>query len=126
VANARASFARRCGNRWLAIGDARIAPDPLSGRGIIWAIDDAASAMELLTRMQERDLPEEMRARTLLDVEAHLFERSRVDLSEQRFKDDVYWSTSQGLKSVANNLRNFLHFAGFIESRGLDICWLEC
>ena len=90
------------GNRWLAIGDARIAPDPLSGQGIIWPIDDAASAMEFLTRMQERDLAEEMRARTLLDVEAHLFERSRVDLSEQRFKDDVYWSTSQGLKMIAN------------------------
>jgi flavin-dependent dehydrogenase len=93
VANARASFARSgAGDHWLAIGDARIAPDPLSGQGIIWAIDDAASAMELLTRMHWRDLAEEMRARTLRDVEAYLAERSRVYLSEQRFTDDAYWS----------------------------------
>ena len=93
VANARASFALSgAGNSWLAIGDARIAPDPLSGQGIIWAIDDAASAMELLTRMDWRDLVQEMRARTLREVEAYLFERSRVYLSEQRFKGDVYWS----------------------------------
>jgi 2-polyprenyl-6-methoxyphenol hydroxylase-like FAD-dependent oxidoreductase len=92
VANARASFARSAaGDHWLAIGDARIAPDPLSGQGILWAIDDAASAMELLTRMHWRDLAEEMRARTLREVEAYLFERSRVYLSEQRFKDDAYW-----------------------------------
>jgi flavin-dependent dehydrogenase len=93
VANARASFARSgAGDHWLAIGDARIAPDPLSGQGIIWAIDDAASAMELLTRMHWRDLAQEMRARTLREVEAYLLERSRVYLSEQRFKDDAYWS----------------------------------
>jgi len=102
VANARASFARSgAGDHWLAIGDARIAPDPLSGQGIIWAIDDAASAMELLTRMHWRDLAEEMRARTLRDVEAYLAERSRVYSSEQRFKDDVYWSTSQSLAHTA-------------------------
>jgi 2-polyprenyl-6-methoxyphenol hydroxylase-like FAD-dependent oxidoreductase len=101
VANARASFARSgAGDRWLAIGDARIAPDPLSGQGIIWAIDDAASAMELLTRMHGRGLAEEMRARTLRDVEAYLCERSRVYLSEQRFKDEVYWSMSRGSYSL--------------------------
>src|SRR5262249_30202853 len=93
VANARASFARSgAGDHWLAIGDARIAPDPLSGQGIIWAIDDAASTMELLTRMEWRALAQEMRARTLREVEAYLFERSRVYLSEQRFKNDAYWS----------------------------------
>jgi flavin-dependent dehydrogenase len=93
VANARASFALwGAGDSWLAIGDARIAPDPLSGQGIIWAIDDAVSAMELLTRMHWRDLAQEMRARTLRDVEAYLLERSRVYLSEQRFTGDAYWS----------------------------------
>jgi hypothetical protein len=47
--------------------------------------------------MHWRDLAEEMRARTLRDVEAYLAERSRVYLSEQRFKHDVYWSASRGL-----------------------------
>ena len=93
VANARASFALSgAGDSWLAVGDARIAPDPLSGQGIIWAIDDAASAMELLTRMEWRDLARDMPARTLREVQAYLFERSRVYSSEQRFKGDVYWN----------------------------------
>ena len=93
VVNARASFARSgAGERWLAIGDARIAPDPLSGQGIIWAIDDAVSVIELLTRMEWHDLAHEMGARTVRDVEAYRVERSRVYSSEQRFKDDAYWS----------------------------------
>jgi flavin-dependent dehydrogenase len=98
VANARASFARSgAGDSWLAIGDARIAPDPLSGQGIIWAIDDAASTAELLTRMEWRDLAEHIRVRTARDIKAYRVERSRVYSSEQRFKDDVYWSTSRSL-----------------------------
>src|SRR5262245_51956420 len=106
VANARASFARSgAGDHWLAIGDARIAPDPLSGQGIIWAIDDAASAMELLTRMHWRDLAQEMRARTLREVEAYLLERSRVYRSEQRFKGDAYWSAVSRSSALGRSRR---------------------
>lgn len=95
VVDARASYARAgAGERWLAIGDARIAPDPLSGQGILWAFDDAISVMDLLRRMEWRDLAREMDARTLRDVDAYRVERSRVYSSEQRFKDDVYWTAS--------------------------------
>jgi flavin-dependent dehydrogenase len=93
VANARASFALSgAGDSWLAVGDARIAPDPLSGQGILWAIDDAIAVMELLTRMEWRDLIQHMRARTANEVNAYCLERSCVYLSEQRFKNDAYWS----------------------------------
>jgi flavin-dependent dehydrogenase len=107
VANARASFARSgAGDHWLAIGDARIAPDPLSGQGIIWAIDDAASTMELLTCMEWHDLAQNMRARTAREVQAYQFARSRIYLSEQRFKDDAYWNTSHhNLEIERNGLR---------------------
>jgi flavin-dependent dehydrogenase len=95
VVNARASYARAgTGERWLAIGDARIAPDPLSGQGIIWAFDDAITVMDLLRHMEWRDLAREMDARTLREVGAYRVERSRVYSSEQRFKDDVYWTGS--------------------------------
>jgi flavin-dependent dehydrogenase len=95
VVNARASFAQPgAGKRWLAIGDARIAPDPLSGQGILWAFDDAISVMDLLRRMEWRDLAREMSARTLRDVAAYRVERSRVYSSEQRFKHDAFWSGS--------------------------------
>jgi flavin-dependent dehydrogenase len=96
VTNARASFARSgAGERWLAIGDARIAPDPLSGQGIIWAFDDAISVMELLARMEWHDLAREMGARTVRDVNVYRVERSRVYSHEQRFKNDAYWTRSQ-------------------------------
>jgi flavin-dependent dehydrogenase len=102
VVNARACYARAgAGERWLAIGDARIAPDPLSGQGIIWAFDDAISVMNLLRRMEWRDLAREMGARTLRDVDAYRVERSRVYSSEQRFKDDVYWTGSGPALPVA-------------------------
>src|SRR5262249_53381030 len=45
VYDARSSHARPpAGKDWLAIGDARLAPDPLSGQGILWAIEDAICA----------------------------------------------------------------------------------
>jgi flavin-dependent dehydrogenase len=104
VANSRASFARSgAGDRWLAIGDARIAPDPLSGQGIIWAIDDAASAMDRLQRMRWSDLAQDLRARTEREVEAYLFERSRVYMSEQRFKNDAYWSAVSRASALNRN-----------------------
>ena len=107
VVNARASFARAAaGERWLAIGDARIAPDPLSGQGILWAFDDAISVMHLLRRMEWRDLAREMRARTLRDVDAYRVERSAVYSSEQRFKEDVYWMGSGPALAVAPLRKN--------------------
>ena len=97
VANARASFARSGGGDcWLAVGDARIAPDPLSGQGIIWAIDDASSTMELLASREWRGLAQKMQARTEREVEAYLLERSRVYSREQRFRDDPYWGSVSG------------------------------
>ena len=97
MAEARASFARSGGGDcWIAVGDARVAPDPLSGQGIIWAIDDASLAMELLANREQRGLGQAMQARTERDVEAYLLERSHVYSREQQFKDDPYWATVSG------------------------------
>jgi len=51
--------------------------------------------------MEWRDLAREMRARTLRDVEAYRVERSAVYSSEQRFKEDVYWTGSAPALPVA-------------------------
>ena len=97
VADARASFARSgSGACWIAVGDARVAPDPLSGQGIIWAIDDASLAMEVLASRERRGLAQTMQARTERDVGAYLVERSHVYSHEQRFKGDPYWDTVSG------------------------------
>ena len=105
VADARASFARSGGGDcWIAVGDARIAPDPLSGQGIIWAIDDASLAMEHLASRERRGLAQPMQARTERDVGAYLLERSHVYAQEQRFKDDPYWA-SMAQQRLAKNGR---------------------
>jgi flavin-dependent dehydrogenase len=95
VANARASFARRgSGDRWLAIGDARIAPDPLSGQGILWAIEDAILTMDCLSSMQWPDLAQYMRAKTIDELETYLNDRTRVYSSERRFRGDAFWNAA--------------------------------
>ena len=97
VRNARGSYARTgAGENWLAIGDARIAPDPLSGQGILWAIDDGASAIELMSSVGRREFAEEMRAQTAREVDAYILESSRVYSSERRFKDDPFWRAVSG------------------------------
>jgi flavin-dependent dehydrogenase len=94
VTNARACVARSgVGDHWLAIGDARIAPDPLSGQGLIWAIDDAIMAMDLFTRLTWQGLAERMRARTLGDLKTYLEQRSRIYAVERRFGRDAYWAS---------------------------------
>jgi flavin-dependent dehydrogenase len=94
VINARACVARSAaGDNWLAIGDARIAPDPLSGQGVAWAIDDAAMAMGLLARLTWEELAETMRAFTLRNLQTYLDHRLRVYSIERRFAWDTYWAT---------------------------------
>ena len=97
VMDARGSYAKSGGGeRWLAVGDARIAPDPLCGQGIIWAIDDAVSVVELLGRSGWHALAEEMRARTKREVERYLVDRSYVYSSEKRFGSAPFWRSAPG------------------------------
>ncbi len=98
VTNARACVARPgVGDHWLAIGDARIAPDPLSGQGLVWAIDHAVTAMDLLTRLTWQELAERMRAHMLRDLHTYLAQRSRVYAIERRFGRDAYWASVRDL-----------------------------
>jgi menaquinone-9 beta-reductase len=94
VMDARASVARRsAGDHWLAIGDARIALDPLTGRGLLWAIDDAATAARLLTTVSWQEFAERVQAQTSRELQGYLDQRSRVYAAEQRFGHDTYWSS---------------------------------
>jgi flavin-dependent dehydrogenase len=93
VHDARASYARTsAGKDWLAIGDARLAPDPLSGQGIIWAVEDALFANQLLGAGSQVDLAEALAARTSIDVADYQAERQRIYAMERRFPNDAYWS----------------------------------
>ena len=94
VRNARASFAEIGGGpNWFAIGDARIALDPLSGQGILWALDDAVASIDRLPGTSVRDPSVDMQTQTLRDVDAYLRQRSAVYSHEQRFGDDRFWES---------------------------------
>jgi 2-polyprenyl-6-methoxyphenol hydroxylase-like FAD-dependent oxidoreductase len=95
VIDARASYA--CaggGENWLAIGDARIAPDPLAGQGILWAIDDAETVMELLKRSGWHEVTNQMQAKTRREVETYRVDRLQAYSRERRFESDDYWKTA--------------------------------
>jgi flavin-dependent dehydrogenase len=96
VIDARASYASAGGGGgWLAIGDARIAPDPLSGQGIYWAIDDAETVMALFHRHGWPEAVNQMQARTRREVEVYRVDRLRAYSSEQRFRADEYWQAKR-------------------------------
>lgn len=93
VCDARGSYASRGGGEnWLAIGDARIAPDPLSGQGIHWAIDDACSVMDLAKGLGWREVADRLRARTAREVEQYRADRMLTYSRERRFQSESYWA----------------------------------
>lgn len=98
VIDARAANASAAGGEnWLAIGDARIAPDPLAGQGLHWAMDDAIGVIELLKRLTWREVVRQMQARTERDIECYQIDRQRAYSMERRFESDAYWQIAQSL-----------------------------
>ena len=90
VCDARASFAKvPAGSNWLAIGDARLAPDPLAGQGTVWAIEDAIFAAQAI--LDGRDLTSLWIQRTRVDVADYLLACAAVYAQERRFEGDPYW-----------------------------------
>ena len=90
IYDARSSYLRTsAGPNWFALGDARLAPDPLSGQGIIWAVEDAIFAAELLK--DGADLARVIAQHTQTEVADYLAVRDRVYGMERRFPDDPYW-----------------------------------
>jgi flavin-dependent dehydrogenase len=93
VCDARGSYALRGGGEnWLAIGDARIAPDPLSGQGSHWAIDDACTAIEFAKNSPWRNVADKMRASTAREVEQYRADRMLAYSRERRFESGLYWT----------------------------------
>jgi flavin-dependent dehydrogenase len=91
IYDARSSHLRTtAGADWFALGDARLAPDPLSGQGIIWAMEDAIFAARALK--SGGDFAQAMEQRMSAQVTDYLAVRDQIYRMEQRFPDDAYWS----------------------------------
>lgn len=100
VYDARASYAQvSAGQNWLAIGDARLAPDPLTGQGIIWAVEDAALVDRLLRTSSHTNLTKVISHRTPIDVAHYQAQRQRTYAIERRFPRDPYWAQINPLET---------------------------
>jgi 2-polyprenyl-6-methoxyphenol hydroxylase-like FAD-dependent oxidoreductase len=96
VLDARGSYAAPCsGEDWLAIGDARLAPDPLSGQGLLWSIDDARGVIDLMNSGYCSDVAAKRSARGYDDVRSYALDRMRVYRSESRFANSPFWLENQ-------------------------------
>jgi flavin-dependent dehydrogenase len=97
ICDARASSVRLCaGSDWCAIGDARLAPDPLSGQGLLWAIRDAAWTADRLIAGWSVAAIEAAQARHREELADYQAIRTAVYAGEGRFPDDPYWASRTG------------------------------
>jgi hypothetical protein len=105
--DARSSYLQTsAGSDWFALGDARFAPDPLSGQGIILALQDAIFAAEALKACV--DIAEALAQRMRTEVAEYIAIRNRVYAMEGRFTGDPYWSNSAEVRKQPEHDRRSL------------------
>jgi flavin-dependent dehydrogenase len=80
--------------RWLAVGDAAFAVDPLSGSGYLRAIQRGCSGAEALSRALAGDAAALDRHEQAVhaDFDRYLAQRSEVYQQETRFPDAPFWA----------------------------------
>lgn len=85
---------RACGHRWLAIGDAAISLDPLSGDGVLRALKSGLEAAEIIAANLSGDdlaLPRYQLAREQ-DFRSYLRQRETYYQRESRWSNAPFWS----------------------------------
>jgi flavin-dependent dehydrogenase len=102
VVSSRASAARRVGGKtWCVLGDARMAPDPLSGQGLLWALDDAALVANRLLRSQADSIADELRSRSQANLSDHCEAAASIYAAEQRFAGEPFWINAATTPAIA-------------------------
>ena len=94
VAVVTRAFDRVAGDAWLAIGDAALSRDPLSGEGIAAAFRSAAAAGEALTGWLCGDLEASSRydANHARARDAYLGARHAAYATQRRFEGALFWA----------------------------------
>jgi len=92
VVDSRASAAGRVGGKtWCVMGDARIAPDPLSGQGLLWALDDGAFVGTAFLTSRADSIAEALAARSQSGLREHCEAAAMIYGAERRFEDAPFW-----------------------------------
>lgn len=96
-----------CGERWLAVGDAASARDPLAGNGIERALSDGISAARTVHNSLDGDR-DGLRARRVQLERAHgeyLRARASVYALERRWPDTEFWKQRTGVAEAKSRPR---------------------
>ncbi|MEA2819014.1 MAG: hypothetical protein QOJ86_1018 [Bradyrhizobium sp.] len=102
VVSSRASAARRVGGKtWCVLGDARMAPDPLSGQGLLWALDDAALVANCFLRSQADRIADELKSRSQANLSDHCKAAASIYDAEGRFAGAPFWSNAASIPPSA-------------------------
>jgi flavin-dependent dehydrogenase len=97
IVNSRASAASRVGGKtWCVMGDARIAPDPLSGQGLLWALDDAAFVAHSFLNTRSDTIAAGLKSRSQTNLADHCNAAALFYGAERRFAGKPFWRTAAG------------------------------
>jgi flavin-dependent dehydrogenase len=85
------------GPAWLAVGDAAMSFDPLSARGVTWALESGlAAARAHDSFLAGKTAPtQDFAYRSALDFSCYLREREAIYNQEHRWPDSPFWNRRQ-------------------------------
>lgn len=90
------------GKDWLSVGDAAIATDPLSGQGILKALQGGIRAAKTIIDLKHQSIPNLREYSLDLLKEFERFNLSRISnyQKEQRWSDSPFWSRRSHLNTI--------------------------
>lgn len=86
------------GTGWIAVGDAAMTLDPLSGQGLYWALASGVAAADAVCRALDGDVEGTSRYSAWVGsaYEEYRRERRRMYLLEQRWRSSPFWARRHG------------------------------
>jgi hypothetical protein len=74
-----------------------MAPDPLSGQGLLWALDDAALVANCFLRSQPDCIADELKSRSQANLRDHCKAAASIYRAERRFAGAPFWSNATSM-----------------------------
>jgi flavin-dependent dehydrogenase len=92
------------GPGWLAVGDAAMSFDPLSGRGVAWALESGLAAARALDSFLHGDssATQDYERRADVDFTSYVVERDANYARERRWADSPFWRRRQARHRTGN------------------------
>ena len=91
-------------DRWLAVGDAMMAVDPLSSKGILFALRSGLNAVDVVDRVRSGDYSsiENYHKKVYNEFTQYLSDRNNIYSLEKRWTNSTFWKRRSVLKNYIN------------------------